>query len=323
MNPFCTEMALIMSTDINPSPGFLRVRACSLIAWFFFLYHFDPSSLSASCSCLLLPFLNRFCLTCTFFADCNEVEQEWRGDHDSHTWDNHWGCSILPTHCNSTCHDQPGAFLSILIHLFHAYYQPFTNLEYLFVPFTRWHQVTKHQRHGRKPSASQDPSMQHLRSICSYRQRGRLDWAVHGGNWTWKISEKGCLLWARKFEFISILTGRMVLIILFFFSRPRDTWQAASMQTCAGCWRSNTKVTPQPNLTLPVYKSSKFGKLLRTHIKVQDLERLLIDCDSEEKIHENADMLSGGQKRKLQLGIGLLGGSKGIWFNIWERVKHG
>jgi hypothetical protein len=35
-------------------------------------------------------------------------------------------------------------------------------------------------------------------------------------------------------------------------------------------------------------------------------------------------MLSGGQKRKLQLGIGLLGGSKGIWFNnIWERVEHG
>jgi len=30
----------------------------------------------------------------------------------------------------------------------------------------------------------------------------------------------------------------------------------------------------------------------------------------------HADMLSGGQKRKLQLGIGLLGGSKGIWFNI-------
>ena len=54
----------------------------------------------------MLPFLNRFCLTCTFFADCNEVEQEWRGDHDSHTWDNHWSCSILPTHCNSTCHDQ-------------------------------------------------------------------------------------------------------------------------------------------------------------------------------------------------------------------------
>jgi len=24
----------------------------------------------------MLPFFNRFCLTCTFFADCNEVEQE-------------------------------------------------------------------------------------------------------------------------------------------------------------------------------------------------------------------------------------------------------
>ncbi|EDR15973.1 uncharacterized protein LACBIDRAFT_187302 [Laccaria bicolor S238N-H82] len=42
----------------------------------------------------------------------------------------------------------------------------------------------------------------------------------------------------------------------------------------------------------------------------EDLEVLLRDCDLGRKIHANAATLSGGQKRKLQLAIGLLGGSK-------------
>ena len=42
----------------------------------------------------------------------------------------------------------------------------------------------------------------------------------------------------------------------------------------------------------------------------EDVEQLLRDCDLGEKIHYNADALSGGQKRKLQLAIGLIGGSK-------------
>lgn len=41
----------------------------------------------------------------------------------------------------------------------------------------------------------------------------------------------------------------------------------------------------------------------------EDLERLLADCGLETKIHSNAGNLSGGQKRKLQLAIGLVGGS--------------
>ena len=36
---------------------------------------------------------------------------------------------------------------------------------------------------------------------------------------------------------------------------------------------------------------------------------LLRDCDLVEKVHYNAGALSGGQKRKLQLAIGLVGGS--------------
>lgn len=42
----------------------------------------------------------------------------------------------------------------------------------------------------------------------------------------------------------------------------------------------------------------------------EDIEQLLKDCDLEQKIHANASTLSGGQKRKLQLAIGLIGGSK-------------
>jgi ATP-binding cassette subfamily A (ABC1) protein 3 len=41
----------------------------------------------------------------------------------------------------------------------------------------------------------------------------------------------------------------------------------------------------------------------------EDLEQLLRDCDLGKKIHERASTLSGGQKRKLQLAAGLVGGS--------------
>ena len=42
----------------------------------------------------------------------------------------------------------------------------------------------------------------------------------------------------------------------------------------------------------------------------EDIDQLLRDCDLEKKIDANASTLSGGQKRKLQLAIGLVGGSK-------------
>lgn len=37
----------------------------------------------------------------------------------------------------------------------------------------------------------------------------------------------------------------------------------------------------------------------------EDIEQLLRDCDLGAKIHANANTLSGGQKRKLQLAIGM------------------
>ncbi len=45
----------------------------------------------------------------------------------------------------------------------------------------------------------------------------------------------------------------------------------------------------------------------------EDIVQLLHDCDLASKVHYNAGALSGGQKRKLQLAIGLVGGSKSAW----------
>lgn len=59
--------------------------------------------------------------------------------------------------------------------------------------------------------------------------------------------------------------------------------------------------------TLEVWKAVKWS---HNSDEDEDLEQLLIACDLEKKIHYNAAALSGGQKRKLQLAIGLLGGSK-------------
>ena len=47
--------------------------------------------------------------------------------------------------------------------------------------------------------------------------------------------------------------------------------------------------------------------------KYDEIEQLLRDCDLGAKVHANADTLSGGQKRKLQLAAGLIGGSKSKW----------
>ncbi|KAH9486185.1 ABC transporter A family member 6 [Psilocybe cubensis] len=75
-------------------------------------------------------------------------------------------------------------------------------------------------------------------------------------------------------------------------------------------------IVPQKNVlfpeltclqTLRVWKSVKWSE---TSEHDEDIEQLLRDCDLGAKINANAATLSGGQKRKLQLAIGLLGGSK-------------
>ncbi|KAJ7862845.1 hypothetical protein B0H13DRAFT_1097709 [Mycena leptocephala] len=79
---------------------------------------------------------------------------------------------------------------------------------------------------------------------------------------------------------------------------------------------STIGIVPQKNVlfpelsclqTLRVWQAVKWS----THsVGNEDLEQLLRDCDLEHKIHANASTLSGGQKRKLQLAIGIVGGSR-------------
>ncbi|KAG7099993.1 hypothetical protein E1B28_001784 [Marasmius oreades] len=80
--------------------------------------------------------------------------------------------------------------------------------------------------------------------------------------------------------------------------------------------RGTMGIVPQKNVlfpeltcyqTLRVWRDVKWSN--NSHER-EDLEQLLKDCDLGAKIHSNANNLSGGQKRKLQLAIGLVGGSK-------------
>lgn len=80
--------------------------------------------------------------------------------------------------------------------------------------------------------------------------------------------------------------------------------------------RGTLGIVPQKNVlfpeltcfqTLQVWSAVKRLDNLENN---EDIKQLLRDCDLEGKIHSNANNLSGGQKRKLQLGIGLVGGSK-------------
>ncbi|EJD03513.1 P-loop containing nucleoside triphosphate hydrolase protein [Fomitiporia mediterranea MF3/22] len=75
-------------------------------------------------------------------------------------------------------------------------------------------------------------------------------------------------------------------------------------------------IVPQKNVlfpeltclqTLKVWRAIKRPKGSKDD---EDLMQLLKDCDLEHKIDSNAATLSGGQKRKLQLAVGLVGGSK-------------
>ena len=81
--------------------------------------------------------------------------------------------------------------------------------------------------------------------------------------------------------------------------------------------RGTLGIVPQRNVlfpeltclqTLRVWNDIKNGD---GRFEEEDLEKLIYDCDLQSKMHEPASTLSGGQKRKLQLAIGLVGGSKG------------
>ncbi|KAJ7655360.1 hypothetical protein B0H17DRAFT_1099089 [Mycena rosella] len=80
--------------------------------------------------------------------------------------------------------------------------------------------------------------------------------------------------------------------------------------------RGTLGIVPQKNVLIPelsclqtlrVWRAAKWSS---SSAADEDLVQLLRDCDLQTKINANASTLSGGQKRKLQLAIGLVGGSK-------------
>ena len=79
--------------------------------------------------------------------------------------------------------------------------------------------------------------------------------------------------------------------------------------------RGTLGIVPQKNVLFPeltCFQTLQVWRAIKAPVgdREEDLDMLLKDCDLGEKIHENAGTLSGGQKRKLQLAIGLVGGSK-------------
>ncbi|KAI0658358.1 P-loop containing nucleoside triphosphate hydrolase protein [Cubamyces menziesii] len=80
--------------------------------------------------------------------------------------------------------------------------------------------------------------------------------------------------------------------------------------------RGTIGIVPQKNVLFPeltCYQTLRVWRAVKRadmHGEEDDIEQLLKDCDLGKKIHYNANALSGGQKRKLQLAIGLIGGSK-------------
>ena len=80
--------------------------------------------------------------------------------------------------------------------------------------------------------------------------------------------------------------------------------------------RGTLGIVPQKNVlfpdltciqTLNVWQAIKWSK--KSSQNREDLYSILRDCDLASKADECAGTLSGGQKRKLQLAIGLVGGS--------------
>ena len=75
-------------------------------------------------------------------------------------------------------------------------------------------------------------------------------------------------------------------------------------------------IVPQKNVLFPELTCFQTVRVWRAIKRPEgspgneDISQLLRDCDLGHKIHSNASTLSGGQKRKLQLAAGLVGGSK-------------
>jgi ABC-type multidrug transport system ATPase subunit len=90
--------------------------------------------------------------------------------------------------------------------------------------------------------------------------------------------------------------------------------------------RGTLGIVPQKNVLFPelsclqTLRVWQAVKAMSESESNEDLEKLILDCDLQSKIHEPAGTLSGGQKRKLQLAIGLVGGSKSMHFHFLRGV---
>jgi ATP-binding cassette, subfamily A (ABC1), member 3 len=80
--------------------------------------------------------------------------------------------------------------------------------------------------------------------------------------------------------------------------------------------RGTIGIVPQKNVLFPelsCYQTLRVWRAVKwsdSSAEDEDIQQLLRDCDLGQKIFSNANKLSGGQKRKLQLAIGLIGGSR-------------
>ncbi|KAJ6554510.1 hypothetical protein B0H19DRAFT_1262854 [Mycena capillaripes] len=111
---------------------------------------------------------------------------------------------------------------------------------------------------------------------------------------------------AGKSTFLGILGG------LISASRGVITFEGGTSKPPRG----TIGIVPQQNVlfpdltcvqTLKVWSAVKWSA---NSTLDENFEQLLRDCDLQNKIYSRAGTLSGGQKRKLQLAIGLVGGSK-------------
>jgi ATP-binding cassette subfamily A (ABC1) protein 3 len=92
--------------------------------------------------------------------------------------------------------------------------------------------------------------------------------------------------------------------------------------------RGTLGIVPQKNVLFPgltCYQTLRVWSSIKRSIKAneEDLIQLLRDCDLEKKTHSIAMTLSGGQKRKLQLAIGLVGGSPSSYPSfafVWKLI---
>ena len=99
-------------------------------------------------------------------------------------------------------------------------------------------------------------------------------------------------------------------------TRPVVLFSGGVEQPFPRSFRGSIGLVPQKNILFPeltCYQTLRLWKTIKPESEdsaTEDIVQLLKDCDLGGKIHYAADALSGGQKRKLQLAIGLIGGSK-------------